>query len=435
MATQKNALMDTIRRYQGREMWIEEGEINQVWWHQNKTGPTGEGGDVNLTVVDVILRDRRVRDGGQLNSKYYIKERVPVLQHDMGHHHGHPWNPRVGDLVKVLFYQNQDALVIGTTVNWEQHPVCRPDPYTYRWKYCQWERPKQEPNKDFGKLAEEGPETHPEGKKPFCFNIFHGMATDKPGKGRDFQIMWDFCKCGDKDPSCERCINIDYTGRQDGDHWLKVYSKQTESTEAPPGRFEYKNGCGSYIRIEENCGCSKEYSEGRGMVRIENAVKECDKRSHFNMNPLGTVDIHAVQNKGCASDVSPDCASLPGSGGCCVAGSDATDPVTGNCCPSGSAACTKACESKGHRIRVISDLDSPPESCEMIDLDNGAYVKIFKDGHIEIYSPTYVKMEAADYIHLKAPEYIKLETDIVQITHDVDIDGYCTHADCTCHTS
>ena len=464
---QKNAFMDGIRKYQTRQMWIEEGEVDKVYWREDEhsaghdNGKVAGGVNPDMNVVDVILRDRRIDGRGFSDEshiggsgdvvKLYIKRRVPVMQHMIGHWHGHPWVPRVGDLVKVLFYQNQDAVVIGATLNWEQYSVCRPDPYTFRWKFCQWERPYQKENKDFGNLAEEGEVKHPAGKKPFCFNIFHGKATDKPVPGRDFQIMWDYCHLGDKFPSCEECRNIDYTKRIDGDHWLKVYSKQTESKEAPPGRFEYKNGCGTYIRIEENCGPSTQYSEGRGMFRIENAVKECDKRSHFNMNPLGTVDIHSVQNKGSCTgaEVSPDCTNLSACAGCCVGSSSETDPVTGNCCPTGNSTCSKACETKGHRIRVISDLDTPPESCEMIDLDVDSYIKIMKTGDIHMHSLT-----EASYIDiLGTDETVEIHgTDKVLVTADTDITnlaptiyetctthiispGACEHGECSCPES
>jgi len=211
-----------------------------------------------------------------------------VLQHFVGNLFGQPYTPRVGDLVAVLFMYNNMPLVLGPVATIQQEPVMRaPNEWDAKYdkvdKWCQWLKPSEDENKDYY--------DHPKGKIPICKKLFHGPPKGIPGPGRDYQTVWD-CWLGNCDPTCKFCEDIDSVPREQG-QWEKVYSSQTESTEAPPSRWEHHAECGSYLRIESETGFSNEYSEGRGHIRLGNAVSEQKKRGHINYHPTGSIDIHS----------------------------------------------------------------------------------------------------------------------------------------------
>jgi hypothetical protein len=336
-----------------------------------------------------------------------------VLQRSVGNRFGEPWTPRVGDFVAVLFMFNNKPLILGSLVTLSQPPVVRGpsnDPKDGQYdrvnKWCQWQKPDFDENLDAY--------NHPQGKMPICDKIFHGPSKGETGPGRDWQIVYD-CKKGDKDPTCKDCIRIDSVPRC-SEAWDKVYSEDTESCEAPPKRMERHAKCGSYIRIESECGKSLEYSEGQGHIRIGNAVKESEKRGHINFQGnvaghAGTIDMHAEHE-----ELSYDT------------------------------------EHHGARTSVVANADdSVLWACETIyfDVQNGqkgadpAYIRIMKDGQIIIHTPKKITIESTeDQVHIKAFTKIVLEaplieevTDLVDNQGDQEIAGFCTHPDCTCHTS
>jgi len=155
-----------------------------------------------------------------------------ILQRYLGNCFGEPYNPRVGDLVAVLFMYNEKPLILGPIASIQQPPVMRAPTsedakYDHVNKWCQWLKPKKDKNYDFF--------DHPQGKMPICFKRFHGPVTGSTGIGRDEMTVWD-CQKGDADPTCSDCCNIDSVPRS-GEQWHKIYSTQTESEEAYNSRF------------------------------------------------------------------------------------------------------------------------------------------------------------------------------------------------------
>lgn len=306
-----------------------------------------------------------------------------ILQTFVGNCFGEPYIPRVGDLVAVLFMYNEKPLVLGPVATIQQPPVMRAPTsedakYDYVNKWCQWLRPEKDKNYDYF--------NHPQGKKPICFKRFHGPVTGSTGIGRDEMTVWD-CQKGDADPTCTACSNIDSVPRS-GEQWHKIYSTQTESEEAYNSRMELHARCGSYFRIEsdnssEHCSSSTEYSEGKGHIRIGNAVTESTKKGHLNYHPTGTIDIHSVHEE---------------------------VPI--------------ASESEGTRVIVVSPEDSSVSyAVESKDFETGAFIRIMKDGTIHASSPSKITIDAP------------LIDEITELVHNYgnqQIDGTCTHGSCSC---
>ena len=224
-----------------------------------------------------------------------------VLQHFVGNLFGQPYTPRVGDLVAVLFMYNNMPLVLGPVATIQQEPVWRgPNEWDAKYdlvgKWCQWLKPSEDENKDYY--------DHPPGKMPVCFKRFHGPPMGvEGGKGRDELTCWD-CQKGNTDPTCKLCETIDSVPRS-GEQWHKIYSTQTESSEAYNSRIETHARCGSYLRWEsddenEAGTTSSEYSEGIGHIRLGGAYTENLKGFHLNVQGknvngdkgLGTFDLH-----------------------------------------------------------------------------------------------------------------------------------------------
>ena len=356
---------------------------------------------------------------------------VTVLNYGLlGHRFGHPWTPRAGDLVLVLFVMHYKPIILGPVNTNSQKPLmraptCLDAMYDWVWKWCQWRRPLIfDKNGDCSK--------HLPGINGICAKIFHGPVTGEPGKGRDLQMIFD-CQKGNEGADeiegnqvCAKCMNIDSVPRKD-ESWFKIYSKQTESCEAPNSRIEMHGRCGSYIRMENecstcisssSCGKSKEYTEGRGHIRIGNAVEECEKRGHINFMPSGTIDVHSNHEETCISN-----------------------------------------EAHGARLTVVheetNDLEDGhgPISCDLTDLPTWATVRIYKDGCVKIRSndaqknpksemfltntghcylwnivtDAYIEMTDDEKVTVHSDKEIVLDAPLVTITGDCVINGSITH--------
>lgn len=321
-----------------------------------------------------------------------------VLQRFTGNLFGEPYTPRVGDLVAVLFMYNCLPLVLGTVASIQQEPVFRaPTSDDARYdivnKWCQWEMPSKDKNFDFY--------DHKPGKMPICEKLFHGPAgldSVPPHAGRDEQKIWD-CQKGHNEPTCADCKNIDSVPR-DSEQWVKVYSTQTESEEAPNSRMELHARCGSYARMDSENGTSLEYSEGKGHIRIGNAVSESDKRGHINFkgnheSGAGTIDIHAEHEE-----------------------------------------VSFAAEQNGARMSVVNNQDSSVDfACETIYFDKSAYTRIMKNGQIVISTPEKITIESTgDEVLIKSPTKITLDAPEVEETHH-NTNQSCTHGPCSCTSS
>jgi len=245
--------------------------------------------------------------------------------------------------------------------------------YDEVWKWCQWLEPTQDHNHDY--------KDHPKGKMPVCKKLFHGPVTGQVGEGRDQMFVWD-CQKGDQEPTCAQCINIDSVPRNN-EQWFKQYSTQTESQEAYRSRAEWHSRCGSYLRFESEDGSgSKEYSEGRGHIRLGGAISEDEKKGHLNHCPDGSMDMHSVHEE---------------------------------------VAITA--EHKGTRVAVFSPENESDIAASMDDFESNAYVRIMKSGEIILHSPIKITLEAP---------LIDEITDLVHNHGNQQIDGFCSHDGCSC---
>jgi phage baseplate assembly protein gpV len=336
-----------------------------------------------------------------------------ILQRYLGNCFGEPYNPRVGDLVAVLFMYNEKPLILGPIASIQQPPVMRAPTsedakYDYVNKWCQWLKPKKDKNYDFF--------DHPQGKMPVCFKRFHGPVTDddKVGIGRDEMTVWD-CQKGDADPTCSDCCNIDSVPRS-GEQWHKIYSTQTESEEAYNSRMELHARCGSYFRVEsdntnEASSSSSEYSEEIGHIRLGNALTESDKRFHLNVqgnrygdNGVGSFDLHTNHEE-----------------------------------------VQIASESTGVRFAAIRPEDSQVTwAYELMNFPTTSFIRCYKDGVIEINSldgnssitvdgtANKVTVDGTVNVELIASSEVTCTTPLTHVTGNMQIDGTCTHGSCSC---
>ena len=336
-----------------------------------------------------------------------------ILQHYLGNCFGEPYNPRVGDLVAVLFMYNEKPLILGPIASIQQPPVMRAPTsedakYDHVNKWCQWLKPKKDKNYDFF--------DHPQGKMPVCFKRFHGPVTDddKVGIGRDEMTVWD-CQKGDADPTCSDCCNVDSVPRS-GEQWHKIYSTQTESEEAYNSRMELHARCGSYFRVEsdntnEASSSSSEYSEEIGHIRLGNALTESDKRFHLNVqgnrygdSGVGSFDLHTNHEE-----------------------------------------VQIASESTGVRFAAIRPEDSQVTwAYELMNFPTTSFIRCYKDGIIEINSldgnssitvdgtANKVTVDGTVNVELIASSEVTCTTPLTHVTGNMQIDGTCTHGSCSC---
>jgi|GEM_PF-714935 len=334
-----------------------------------------------------------------------------ILQRYLGNCFGEPYNPRVGDLVAVLFMYNEKPLILGPIASIQQPPVMRAPTsedakYDHVNKWCQWLKPKKDKNYDFF--------DHPQGKMPICFKRFHGPVTGSTGIGRDEMTVWD-CQKGDADPTCSDCCNIDSVPRS-GEQWHKIYSTQTESEEAYNSRMELHARCGSYFRVEsdntnEASSSSSEYSEEIGHIRLGNALTESDKRFHLNVqgnrygdSGVGSFDLHTNHEE-----------------------------------------VQIASESTGVRFAAIRPEDSQVTwAYELMNFPTTSFIRCYKDGIIEINSldgnssitvdgtANKVTVDGTVNVELIASSEVTCTTPLTHVTGNMQIDGTCTHGSCSC---
>jgi len=361
---------------------------------------------VSLKIRSTKLVDEKSQDPNAIQHVNAL-----ILQTFVGNCFGEPYNPRVGDLVAVLFMYNEKPLVLGPIATIQQPPVMRAPTsedakYDYVNKWCQWLKPKKDKNYDFF--------DHPQGKMPICFKRFHGPVTGSTGIGRDEMTVWD-CQKGDADPTCSDCCNIDSVPRS-GEQWHKIYSTQTESEEAYNSRMELHARCGSYFRVEsdntnEASSSSSEYSEDIGHIRLGNALTESDKRFHLNVqgnrygdSGVGSFDLHTNHEE-----------------------------------------VQIASESTGVRFAAIRPEDSQVTwAYELMNFPTTSFIRCYKDGVIEINSldgnssitvdgtANKVTVDGTVNVELIASSEVTCTTPLTHVTGNMQIDGFCSHNGCTC---
>lgn len=402
--------VNTIERIMERLFRIEYGTVVK----DDQFGIIGvqcreDPGSTLWNTVTVRIRSTKTRmsktnNKGEAGDPYKVMHYYcTVLQGYSQKWAGHPYTPRIGDMVAVLFIFNQKPLVLGTVYTNTQDPVCRAPFDKKSWakidaryddvdKWCQWERPTFNENQEVTE--------HQPGKNPICKKRFH--------RSRD-QIHTTQCREGNKDP-CHTCDELDHIKRV-SNQWEKIYSDVTKSIDPehpylPSSRIhtlrrhEWHEPSGSYMVLQNSPAGDDDF--GKGLIRIENAQGECDIKGHINMRPTGTIDVHGKYN-----------------------GKEVGVPS----------------ENTGARMMVVANDDGDfSEAYEAIYFEKDAYIRIMKDGQIIIRTPYKITVESTgDEVHVKAATKITLEaplideiTDLVHNYGEQQIDEFCTHDGCSC---
>ena len=136
-ANTRDRNIDSSRREDSRKGQVDRCEVINVRPHV-RPYPA----DKDFNTVDVQLIDRPRIEGKPLTIEYV---KLNSLQRDHGLFQGHPWNPRIGDMIYVYWLAEREALVLGICTSIEQEPVCRSkaddQQQEYVFKLCPWEEP------------------------------------------------------------------------------------------------------------------------------------------------------------------------------------------------------------------------------------------------------------------------------------------------------
>lgn len=407
MPSPMTSMATSMERLQARLFKIEYCTIVRF----NKFGESGiqcHSPDHPEYYNTVTIKVRNARD--KVDPLTLEKQYEVVLQDFVGNCFGHPWTPRVGDLVMVLFLYNTTPIILGPVNTTYQAPpfrapTCADAMYDDVWKWCQWLTPSQDVNHDYY--------DHPKGKMPICKKLFHGPITGIVGKGRDEQTIWD-CQMGDSDPTCRLCETIDSVPRS-GEQWFKQYSSQTESIESYNSRMEWHSRCGSYLRLESDDEnpektTSLEYSEGIGHIRLGNAINENTKRGHINYHPSGSIDIHSEhEEKSLDTEVLGARVLVTGSP-LTLTDDHGTIAYEATYLPlnafiriyrDGSIKICSNTNTQYGSSEVLLGIDG---SCHLWDKINDSYIEMQANGNIEVSSSkANVKVSSAVKIEIEAP--------------------------------
>lgn len=252
--------IDSSRREDSRKGQVDRCEVIFVWPHVK---PYPE--DKNFNVVDVQLIDRPRIDGKAEVVKFV---KLNCIQQYHGLWQGHPWNPRIGDMIYIYWLNEREALVLGTCTSVEQEPICRSEAddkhQEFVYKLCPWEEPKK--NED-GNYVEFPPPKHPE-----CFKWWP--------KTRDWIRIHD-CPNGHNRPQCDALAPCTCLDDLQAGTWLKVFSDISPTVLDKRRRVKFHHHCGSIVIFDED-----------GTIYEENRVEE-DPRGHIWWYPTGTIDVHS----------------------------------------------------------------------------------------------------------------------------------------------
>jgi len=338
-----NRLADEIRRELKRLIKVEYCNVIDVMPHVSPYP-----GERDFNIVDIKLRDIHKDD------PTVYRMRAICLQRDMGNLWGRVYTPRVGDLVAVLFLENEKAIVLGSLPNHFQEPPCRDHDRSksicmdYLFKWSKWRAPDWD--------SDHNPIDHPLPQHPDCLRGYHDQ--------RDWQLVFD-CIKGHGDPWCQGCKNVDFV--LVGSSWFKFISDETDSAKFPKDRIQFHHLSGSVFWFERN-----------STIYLENRVNEVPK-AHIKMCPDGRVEVQsrsAGSSSSCCGQVTSACPSC-GETGC-----------TGECGGSGCTVQDGCCE-VGARIRV-----EPDGEIELKNLETDAYIRIETNGEIKLHSPIKITLDA-----------------------------------------
>lgn len=362
LTTGNSRVLDRMRREDKRLLKCEFCIVQDVKPHLNpyNNGEGKEGaGDVDFNVMDVHLREVHS------TSRQAHRQRVIAVQQDFGNLWGRVYAPRVGDLVAVIFLENQNAIILGGVHNHWQEPPCRDHDtsagicYDYLFKWAKWREPlRDEDGNYYG---------HPPARHPDCLRGYHDT--------RDWQFVFD-CFKGHADPHCQGCKNIDNV--QTHCTWFKFLSDESDTTQDKKDRVKFHHISGSTIFFDDD-----------GTIYIENRNGESYPLGHIKFFNDGEVEIQSA--------------------------SDPSGIVCG--CDGDGSGCTD-----GARVRLF-----PNGEIELKNLENEAIVKIHSTGKIELKRGSgYITIEADGTINIVGPT-VNITADHLNISANEG--GSCPHGD------
>lgn len=339
----RDRAIDNARRDDQRAGTWEYCEVTWVYPHITPS-------DVDFNVVDLQLIDRVTGELGDTVQR----ARINCAQRRHGYLHGEPWTPQIGDAVLVAWIKDREGVVIATIPTCEQEPVCRSDANDQHQsivrKTCSWPGlPEQDENGNYV--------VFPMPQHPDCFKRWPVGSCEECGGGEEKQYgdtvyVFD-CPNGHARPYCDSeapctCIDDIHACAT----YFKYHSAVSPTENELPYRFKFHHHCGSIFYFDED-----------GTIHLENIISECasqaTRQGQIHFEPTGTIWMRS-------------------------------EPET----------------EKAAMVRVVSLDDSDTVRVEMIDETTGAYVRIYKDGEIELYSPTKITLDAP----------------LVEIKHDLQVD-------------
>jgi len=385
--------IDSSRREDSRKGQVDRCEVINVRPHV-RPYPA----DKDFNTVDVQLIDRPRIEGEPLTIEYV---KLNSLQRHHGLFQGHPWNPRIGDMIYVYWLAEREALVLGICTSIEQEPLCRSkaddQQQEFVFKLSPWEEP--------GKNQDGNYVSFPPPKHPTCWKWWP--------KTRDFIWIFD-CKNGHDCASCDRTAPCNGLDDLIARTYFKIFSDISNTIKDKIWRFKFHHNSGSVLVFDNDgsvhlenktqcstcggSGCSGTCSTcgGTGLVDDELcpacggcgqlACSSCggdggDGKGHSHHYPSGSSDIHAGNPHPCKDFI----------------------PL--------------ASEDNGVRVAVSHPDDATVDfAAEIKQFSTGAYIKILKNGDIKVYSPGKITLDAPT-------------TDITGDLHvyqDEQVDGACS---------
>jgi hypothetical protein len=474
----KNVGRDESYRLDYLTQKFEIGQVTRVYTHN-------EPADNNWQSCDLIIYDAVPFDFDEVGHNGPAKRwRVPVLQRDIGKCTGHPWTPRVGDTVLVGFYQNNRPMIFGTLPIQFMQPVCRSsiqpstaqagayedwtkddyqNLYDWRFKLTQWLHvPRREITDSNGRrwnTTFDYNQVDPTGKlRPVCFNYFD--------KTRDFMAVWE-CKTGKAAPDCQECeLNGDDTGKGpdcvcectecSGDvpamnAFLKILSTdykgdcQGKCAADFPRRLKYHHPCGSLFCMDSNFPANSVFEacdKHRGRIWLQSKETTCSVGTQY---PLGHLHFRAEANKD--GTIYPD---NPQEYGKFNLSLRSYDTLGAHLEMWGKNALKGRIDLANEEIGLVQDSNDhcgTPDAhvtikqtdgiiqIHSLGADGEIYEVASKKVTIKACTGTYIEVNSDGTINIVAPTSVTVTTPTAHFTGDVQIDGFCTHTNCTCHTS